>query len=131
METGLYLLSKPLTVLSPQVSGSSPSIYSGAKVGGGSRALVNHCISSHLLFWDREGPEGYPQSTRSPKTFKTPSPLPHNSNSYRNTCVSTGNSSSSEAKPRWKVGRGFNSAQRPLLIPLNRLLNFWYWSDEF
>ena len=49
----------------------------------------------------------------------------------RNTCVSTGNSSSSEAKPRWKDGRGFNSAQRPLLIPLNRLLNFWSGSDEF
>ena len=49
----------------------------------------------------------------------------------RNTCVSTGNNSSSEAKPRWKDGRGFNPAQRPLLIPLNRLLNFWYWSDEF
>ena len=49
----------------------------------------------------------------------------------RNTCVSTGNSSSSEAKPRWKDGRGFNSAQGPLLIPLNRLLNFWFWSDEF
>ena len=47
---------------------------------------------------------------------------------YRNTCVSTGNSSSSEAKPRWKDGRGFNSAQGPLLIPLNRLLNFW--SDQ-
>ena len=49
----------------------------------------------------------------------------------RNACVSTGNSSSSEAKLRWKDGRGFNSAQRPLLIPLNRLLNFWCWSDEF
>ena len=43
----------------------------------------------------------------------------------------TGNSSSSEAKPRWKDSRGFNSAQRPFLIPLNRLLNFWFWSDEF
>ena len=49
----------------------------------------------------------------------------------RSTCVSSGNSSSSEAKPRWKDGRGFNSAQGPLLIPLNRLLNFWFWSDEF
>ena len=46
----------------------------------------------------------------------------------RNTCVSTGNSSSPEAKPRWKDGRGFNSDQRPLLNPLNRLLNFW--SDQ-
>ena len=50
---------------------------------------------------------------------------------FRNTCVSTGNSCSSEAKPQWKVGRGFNSVQRLLLIPLNRLLNFWSGSDEF
>ena len=40
-ETGLYLPGKPLTVLIPQVSGSSPSIYSGTKVGRGPRARVN------------------------------------------------------------------------------------------
>ena len=41
METGLYLPDKPLTVLSPQVSGSSQSIYSGAKVEWGPRTREN------------------------------------------------------------------------------------------
>ena len=35
METGLYLPGKPLTVLPPQVSGSSPTIYSEGKGGRG------------------------------------------------------------------------------------------------
>ena len=84
MKTGLYLPGKALTVLSPQVSGSSLSIYSGANVEGDRAHAKIYCISSHLLFWDREEPEGYPQSPRSPKTFKAPSPLPHNSDSILN-----------------------------------------------
>ena len=55
-ETGLYLPGKPLTVLSSQVSGSSPSIYSGQRWEGDHTDAKIHCISSHLLFWDKEGP---------------------------------------------------------------------------
>ena len=41
LETGLYLPGKPITVLSPQVSGSSPSKYSEAKVREGPCAREN------------------------------------------------------------------------------------------
>ena len=81
METGLYLPSKPLTVLSPQVSGLSPSLYNGAKEEGTTHAKI-YCISSHLLFWDREGPRRL-----SPKIFKASSPLPHNSDSILNPLI--------------------------------------------
>ena len=33
--------------------------------------------------------------------------------------------------PGEKMVAGSIPHQGPLLIPLNRLLNFWYWSDEF
>ena len=33
--------------------------------------------------------------------------------------------------PGEKMVTGSIPHQGPLLIPLNRLLNFWYWSDEF
>ena len=59
-ETGLSFSGKPLTVLSPQVSGSTPSIYSWAKVGGECVDAKINCISSHLLFLDRVGPRRLP-----------------------------------------------------------------------
>ena len=51
METGLYLPGKPLIVLSLQVSGLSPSIYSGEKVREGPRARENplYILSSPIL----------------------------------------------------------------------------------
>ena len=64
-----------LTVLSPQVSGSRPSIYSEAKVRGNRADTKIHCISSHLLFWEREEPK---RLSPIPSIFKNlQNPIPH------------------------------------------------------
>ena len=71
LETGLYLPGKPLTVLSPQVSGSSPSIYSGAKVKEESYWCESPLYILPSYFGVGKSPEGYPQF---PKPSK---PHPH------------------------------------------------------
>ena len=46
-----------------------------------------YCISSHLLFWDRESPEGNPNLPRSSKPSR-PIPIPPLSNSILNPLIS-------------------------------------------
>ena len=50
--------------------GLSPSIYSEAKVGGGPHGRKIYCISSHLLFCDRERSIKFFPISLIPKTFK-------------------------------------------------------------
>ena len=75
-QTGLYLPGKPLTVLSPQISNSSPSIYIGQRWKWNCADAKIHCISSHLLFWDREGPRRISQSLDPKKPSKPNSHYP-------------------------------------------------------
>ena len=65
-DTGLWFPDKPLTVLSPQVSGSNPSIYNGTKVGGDRINAKSTVYSPTSYFWIGRGPEGYPQKPSKP-----------------------------------------------------------------
>ena len=56
----VYLPGKPLNVQVSTNLGFSPEHIQWAKVRGWPRGSKIYCISSHLLFWDKEGPEGYP-----------------------------------------------------------------------
>ena len=73
VETGLYLLVIPLPSCLHE-SRIRVRSYIVSKSGRGPLGRKNPLYILPPIFWDREGPEGYPQS---PKTFKALSPLPH------------------------------------------------------